>query len=522
MGSGLCRLLLLQFPLYFGHSENLPDPYVQGLDNTIAADIQSAVVDSFGNISKLSWLGSGFPLGSIATILTFGKAYGIFNVKWLHISSVTVFAIGSAICGAAPNMNALIVGRVIAGIGGAGMYLGNLNLLSINTSLRERRVYMGGVGIVWGAGTILGPVVGASSADSGATWRWAFYINLVIYALMLPALFIMPSYQPKPGTNTLTKFKQLDWVGAFLNTRLWTSFVLATTFGGSTWAWGGGRTIATFVVCLVILIFFALQQSFAILTTPSQLLFPMSFLKSRTIVLLSIATTATGIAQFVPIFCVPLFFQFTHSDTGLQAAVPLMPFIALNSFFIMGQGIAMPFVGYYYPFYIVSGILTTTGGALMYTVNEGTSTSAIYGYSVLIAVGAGLIAQAAYSIVPTKVRPGQVSDAIGFINVAQIGGITISLSVSGDVFQNTAFNGLKKVLSGMEFSEADISAAVAGSQSKVFERMSEEVRNRAIEKIVESIDATYGLVITAGAVVVVTSLWLRRERLFMEVSVGGA
>lgn len=174
----------------------------------------------------------------------------------------------------------------------------------------------------------------------------------------------------------------------------------------------------------------------------------------------------------------------------------------------------MPFVGYYYPIYIVSGVLTTTGGALMYTVNEGTSTSAIYGYSVLIAVGAGLIAQAAYSIVSAKVRPGQVSDAIGFINVAQIGGTTIALSASIQRSQ--------EVLSGMEFSEADIRAAVAGSQSKVFERMSEEVRNRAIEKIVESIGATYGLVITAVAVAVVTSLWLRRERLFMEVSVGGA
>lgn len=93
-------------------------------------------------------------------------------MKWIHISSVTLFTIGSAVCGAAPNMNALIVGRVIAGIGGAGMYLGNLNLISINTSMRERPVYMGGVGIVWGAGTILGPVIGGSFADSKATWRW--------------------------------------------------------------------------------------------------------------------------------------------------------------------------------------------------------------------------------------------------------------------------------------------------------------------------------------------------------------
>jgi hypothetical protein len=44
--------------------------FLYGLDNTIAADIQSAVLESFGDISKLTWLGSGFPLGSIATILT--------------------------------------------------------------------------------------------------------------------------------------------------------------------------------------------------------------------------------------------------------------------------------------------------------------------------------------------------------------------------------------------------------------------------------------------------------------------
>jgi hypothetical protein len=44
--------------------------FLYGLDNTIAADIQSAVVDTYGDISKLAWLGTGFPLGSIATILT--------------------------------------------------------------------------------------------------------------------------------------------------------------------------------------------------------------------------------------------------------------------------------------------------------------------------------------------------------------------------------------------------------------------------------------------------------------------
>jgi len=63
-------------------------------------------------------------MGSVAIILLVGWCYALFEIKWLMIGSIVVFEIGSAICGAAPNMNAMIVGRVIAGMGGAGMYMG--------------------------------------------------------------------------------------------------------------------------------------------------------------------------------------------------------------------------------------------------------------------------------------------------------------------------------------------------------------------------------------------------------------
>ena len=63
-------------------------------------------------------------MASVATILLFGRAYALFDIKVLLLSSIFVFEVGSAVCGAAPTSNALIVGRVIAGIGGAGMYLG--------------------------------------------------------------------------------------------------------------------------------------------------------------------------------------------------------------------------------------------------------------------------------------------------------------------------------------------------------------------------------------------------------------
>jgi MFS family permease len=86
--------------------------------------VQAQVYEDLGHIEHLQWVGLGFPMASAATILIYTRGYGLFNVKVLIMASFSVFEIGSAICGAAPTSNALIVGRVIAGIGGAGMYLG--------------------------------------------------------------------------------------------------------------------------------------------------------------------------------------------------------------------------------------------------------------------------------------------------------------------------------------------------------------------------------------------------------------
>jgi len=83
-----------------------------------------------------------------------GKGYGVFNCKWIYIGTTALFEVGSAVCGAAPSMNALIVGRAICGLGGAGMYLGVMSILSMLTSPVERPTYLGMVGLTWGAGTV--------------------------------------------------------------------------------------------------------------------------------------------------------------------------------------------------------------------------------------------------------------------------------------------------------------------------------------------------------------------------------
>ena len=112
--------------------------FLFALDNTIVADVQPAIVEEFQAVDKISWLATAFFLSGTALMLPFGQFFQIFNAKWFYILSVLVFEIGSTICGSAPNINALIIGRAIAGIGATGIYTGSLFLISVNTSEKER------------------------------------------------------------------------------------------------------------------------------------------------------------------------------------------------------------------------------------------------------------------------------------------------------------------------------------------------------------------------------------------------
>lgn len=71
-----------------------------------------------------------------------GKLYGLFDAKWLYIGSATIFLAASALCGAAPDVDGEIVGRVFAGAGGIGIYIGVMILLSVNTGDQERPMYL--------------------------------------------------------------------------------------------------------------------------------------------------------------------------------------------------------------------------------------------------------------------------------------------------------------------------------------------------------------------------------------------
>jgi hypothetical protein len=313
-----------------------------------------------------------------------------------------------------------------------------------------------------------------------------------------------------------SKFARIDWVGAVLNAATFVSFMVVLTFSGSTWRWNTSGPIALWIFFGLSVISYVLQQSFSIFTTPERRLFPVQFTRSRTLMLMYLTTAASASAMAVSIYYVPLFFQFTKGDTALEAAVRLLPFIILFVFFVMFAGGLLPVVGRYAPWYFPASILIIVGGAFMYRVKSTTHTAAIYGFEVLIAVGVGLIFQTGYSVAAAKVDPKNVPASIGFINVAQIGSIAISLSISGAIFQNLGYHYLREALASYDFSEATLRSALAGTQSAVLSHEGAVVRRLAIDAIVATIDKLYALVLVAGALTFVSACFMRWEKLKLE------
>jgi hypothetical protein len=441
-----------------------------------------------------------------------------FQIKWIIIGSLILFEVGSALCGAAPNMNALIVGRVIAGLGGSGAYIGNLTYLSTFTTLKERPIYLALTGLTWGIGAILGPVVGGGFAATSASWRWAFYINLPLAVLMAPAFYSFPFFNPIPELNWRQKSATIDWVGVCLNAFVWVFLIIALTMSGSTWAWSSGPAITFWVLSGIFLVSYIIQQAFSIFTSKENRIFPVKFLARREMVLMFVATAAASSAFAVPLYYIPLFFQFTRGDTPLEAAVRLLPYILLYILFVRLAGGSLPAVGRYAPYYPAGGALMLIGGALMATcVEVNTANANIYGYSILIGIGAGLTFQNGYSVAAAIVVPGAKEDgqAIGFINTAQVGCIALALSMAGCIYQNVGFNDLAAALAPYNLPEAAVRSALAGAESPLIQQGG-PIRDLALATIVGTMSKLYWMVVAAGALLIAIAPAMRWGKLTLE------
>jgi MFS family permease len=488
--------------------------FLYAFDCTVVADIQTKIVNDFDAIDKLSWLSNGLVMPATALVMPWGRLYGQFNAKSLYLLCVVLFEAGSALCGGAPNVNALIVGRAIVGVGGAGLYMGVMTLISATTTMKERPFYVGLTGLTWGIGIVLGPIIGGAFSISAVGWRWAFYINLLVAVPAAPAyIFLLPNHvDPRPGTGLRARFLEMDYLGNFLLISAIATFVLAINWGGVTYAWSSGPVVGCFCASGVLFVLLAIQQVCLVATTAARRIIPVQILNNPIVLILFACCAAGGASAFVPIYFVPTFFQLTRSDSALEAGVRLLPFIVVMVAVIILNGHLMAKLGYYTPWFTLGGLLAMTGAALLYTVRVNTSVSRIYGYTVILGAGVGMWLQAPFSVAQAVVAPEDVPAAVGMVMLGQFVGITVSLAIANAVFLNDAERGIKALLPDVP--AKTIEHAIEGVTGGFLDSLDDDMKKKVLEVIVAAMDKAYILVIVAGSLTAVLSLFMKKQKLF--------
>ena len=145
--------------------------FLVSLDMTIVATAIPRITDEFHSLNDVGWYGSAFFLTVASFQSMWGKAYKYFPLKATFLLSIGIFEIGSLICGVAQNSVTLIIGRAIAGMGGAGIASGAYTIIAFTVPPVQRPAFTGILGAVYGCASVIGPLLGGVFT-SQATWRW--------------------------------------------------------------------------------------------------------------------------------------------------------------------------------------------------------------------------------------------------------------------------------------------------------------------------------------------------------------
>ncbi|PHH89544.1 hypothetical protein CDD83_5803 [Cordyceps sp. RAO-2017] len=458
--------------------------FLIALDRTIIATAIPQITNEFNSLPDVGWYGSAYLLTMCAFQLLFGKLYTIFPVKTVLLMSTLLFELASALCGAAPNSVAFIVGRAICGIGGAGIIAGSLVCITQVVSLEKRPQIQGMMGALMGIASVAGPLIGGGFTSSSATWRWCFYINLPFGALAMLVIFFflhVPGQEPNRQLPLLKKLAQLDIPGTTFLVPCVVSLLLALQWGGQTYAWSNARIIVLLTLTGVLLAGFAAVQ----ILLPTTATLPPRLFKQRSVVAALWSTFMIQCGNYVVVFFLPIWFQSIQGTSAAQSGIRTLPFMLSMVLASIASGFLNTKIGYYTPIAIVGSCIMAVGSGLFTTLQIDTGADKWIGYQVLYGIGLGLCFQVPNIVVQAALPKKDVPTGLALILFGTLLGAAVFVAVG----ENVLGNQLVQRLSGLP--GFDPSLVTSGGATSLLDALPPDARRAGLEAYNESLRTVF-------------------------------
>ncbi|HZY00651.1 MAG TPA: MDR family MFS transporter [Dermatophilaceae bacterium] len=436
------------------------------LDQMIFSTALPTIVGELNGVDHMLWVTTAYILASTIMLPIYGKLGDLVGRKGPFMGAIALFIVGSVIGGLAPDMTWLIAGRAVQGLGGGGLMIGAQAIIADVVPARERGRYMGVMGGVFALSSVAGPLLGGWFTE-GIGWRWAFWMNVPLGILAITSAMVFLRLPKPSGTRP-----RLDVAGMVLLAAASTGLVLATTWGGTTYAWGSSVIIGLIVATVIAVAAFVSAERKAAEPIMSPHLF-----RDRNFNLTTIAGLITGIAMFGAMAYLPTYLQMVTGANATKAGFLMIPMMIglLVSSVVSGQLVSK--TGRYKWLPITGTLLVAVALVLLSTMTASLPVWVLCGYLSVMGVGLGMSMQILILIVQNSFPVSEVGTATAGNNYFRQIGASLGSAIVGSLFVARLTSLLAERMSGA-------GGAAAGSSNSftpaAVRELPEAVRNVVI------------------------------------------
>jgi EmrB/QacA subfamily drug resistance transporter len=397
---------------------------LSAMDSTIVATALPTIVGDLGGGDHVSWVVTAYLLTQTISAAVVGKLGDQFGRKRVFQSSVVVFIIGSALCGLSPGMGWLIGSRALQGIGGGGLTVTAMALIADVIPLRDRGRYQGALGAVFGVTTVLGPLIGGYFTDN-LSWRWAFYVNVPLALLVIVlAARTIPRGSGHPDVR-------IDWWGMVTVGLGAAALILATNWGGTTYAWSSPLIIGLFVAGALLLaafIWIELRSDVPIL--------PIEMFSERVFAVCCALSFVVGFTMLGAMTFLPTFLQYVDGVSATASGVRMLPLVAGMLATSISVGFYVSRTGRYKAFPVLGGLVMALGLSLLSLMDASMSVWLSSLFMLVLGLGIGLSMQVLTIIVQNSVPYRQLGTATSAVTFMRTIGSAFGTAIFGTLYSN--------------------------------------------------------------------------------------